>query len=78
MFGTIDIPDGGKAPPAPTFLAVNGEEIQSYWLEITYNSYPGDHVYTYAISWPECNDTYAANAQDKHPGIRQAFSWPQR
>lgn len=37
MFGAIDIPEGGKLPPAPTYLCTSGAEIQSSWINITRN-----------------------------------------
>lgn len=35
MFGTIDLPEGGKLPPAPTYLGADGKEHQAVWINVT-------------------------------------------
>jgi hypothetical protein len=52
MFGTIDIPEGGKLPPAPTYL-YDGKEVSSKWVDVTSLDYAAGRslfVYTMPLS----------------------------
>lgn len=49
-WGTINVPVGGKLPPAPTYLGTDGKEHKAVFIDITgFDDYPGTRTYTHAI-----------------------------
>lgn len=64
MFGTIDIPEGGKLPPAPTFVGPDGKELESVWAQLPSRE-EGRTLYILGIP----------NAQDNLSTINGIWAW---